>query len=799
MFTNETQTTRKIQEIEAPPSLYWSIAPCHETAVFTPVVVSSERMAAQIASQSTYCITAFRDHRRNRANAQGAGTMVLDFDNRDPENQIPFLVAREKFKTFQFVAHATPSHRKACDKNPHGLDRFRIILFLEKIVQNPASFTATVESFLKDHGLSDHPAIDKHSRQIEQCWAPGPHLLTNSGGLVGVVESQVQPNPVQQQTPAITHGLKGKLAEWSHAFLNDGTIPENCAGRNDAVNKVAYDMRAQGYSQEEVFAKILAIPSLIASDFPESEVISTIHSAYSATMKYDRRGIDDGFRDKVWHSLLFYNESDAGETYLVDTETLDFRPIDVANIRTALGKDDFAEYSSEMIRGKLIYDPRAPRFLQGPDGVFLNTYRPPQWRFDNYYRGTPVRQVVQPPRIISDFLLQLVDGDIESFEFIQDFITEGLWHKNETNLVSIGEQGVGKNLFGQLCQRVFGSHNSHFGRDEVLKRHFNGQLRNKTFLHLDEINLNDEAISRLKILSNPEIEIESKGKDAISVKNYLNIYISSNSYDALGRIEPGDRRYSIINLTQQRFVGSPVCKQFDELEKANGKPVQCLWDLCEKEVADFACFLWHRKISRNMFLPFRAKYTERINFNQSPQWTQWILTEYAQDRLGRQPVAVSDVQQALREFYDDLGVFGNGIKVPGRRLLEKASKNFPGVFKVVREPTGARIWKLHFSGYLDSVTLEIKTVLPGASAQQIDGYTNVIEFQSVHDQHSPYAAFLIATNPYPWPTQEMPAEACNYYGCYRSALQRNHLQEAERHLREFLRYACIMDAEPKVR
>src|SRR6185437_15064174 len=114
-----------------------------------------------------------------------------------------------------------------------------------------------------------------------------------------------------------------------------------------------------------------------------------------------------------------------------------------------------------------------------------------------------------------------------------------------TLLCTIGAQGIGKGVFGSILEALHGEANAVKVRDQVFKGQFNAPLANKTLVYVDEIALTTkEAHDRIKDVVNQKVEIESKGKDPVQLKNYASFYLSSNSFDAI-KLEAGDRRYSI--------------------------------------------------------------------------------------------------------------------------------------------------------------------------------------------------------------------------------------------------------------
>lgn len=117
----------------------------------------------------------------------------------------------------------------------------------------------------------------------------------------------------------------------------------------------------------------------------------------------------------------------------------------------------------------------------------------------------------------------------------------------------VGMEGNGKSLIGRCIEHCVGSRYSHSPNAQDIDNKFNGWLQGKLFICLEEVYTADRAnlIEILKpLITNPRVEIQSKGQDQRTGDNRANFLLFSNHKDAI-RKTGTDRRYCIFFTAQQ--------------------------------------------------------------------------------------------------------------------------------------------------------------------------------------------------------------------------------------------------------
>jgi hypothetical protein len=304
-----------------------------------------------------------------------------------------------------------------------------------------------------------------------------------------------------------------------------------------------------------------------------------------------------------------------------------------------------------------------------------NSYVPPKWRVREFYLGEPIEPLAACPPLYQRFLDQLTNGHIESREYVLDWLANSLRARNYTVLTAIGEEGVGKGLLGKIMHLLHGEKNFQEARDTVFKEKFNGQLANKTLVHVDEIDLKDkESHDRIKAIVNDTLEIERKGHDAVAMRNWASFYIASNSKDAI-QLGGGDRRYSVIELTETKLVATPLFNELGALLNSNN-------------ISELARHLRCRHLSFNMMVPFRSRNFDVLRSATLTDWELFVIEELA-PRYSGTTQELSHIQNLLEEE------FARSLKrAPGWRKFEALHKKYPELLKVSK--VGQR-WKLLFT------------------------------------------------------------------------------------------------------
>ncbi len=381
---------------------------------------------------------------------------------------------------------------------------------------------------------------------------------------------------------------------------------------------------------------------------------------------------------KIMRSKII-QEASSRKNYILDPTTRSIFEITKERIREILHPK--LDVSDKMITCVFSYDPHTLKqlFKDKNNNWVYNQYEPPFWQAEHFFSegAIPIEKEKNIPKLYDRFLKHLVQNDDLSYNYILDWIANGINERNYCILATIGTVGVGKGRLGDIMREIFGESNYRESGNRIFKGQFNSQVKNKRLLYCDEVSIKDEEQNeRLKVLVNNVLEVEAKGKDAEAITNHASIYFSSNSMDAI-KLDANDRRFSIVNLTDVplREVFTP-----EEIDS-----------LTEKENIDkLARYLYYRPIDKQkMVSPFKSSRTEEVREAGMAMWHDWLLDEYAIANAGK-TIKLDKITEEAEEK------FGSRYK-PYRSAFQRLEKQFPKRLKVWRKTLdGVQVWTVTF-------------------------------------------------------------------------------------------------------
>jgi Family of unknown function (DUF5906)/RepB DNA-primase from phage plasmid len=196
----------------------------------------------------------------------------------------------------------------------------------------------------------------------------------------------------------------------------------------------------------------------------------------------------------------------------------------------------------------------------------------------------------------------LASGNPEFDCYIMNWLAWSVQHPDQRAEVAIvfrGLRGTGKGTVGDAMRQVFGDHARHISSAEHLAGRFNSHMRNCCFLFADEAYgpKDKSAEGTLKrLITEPTLFIEAKGRDPVTVPNRLHVMMASNE-DWVIPAGTHERRFAVFEVSdkymQQASWFSPLYRQL-----SNGGYAAMLYDLLHRELGD-----WHpRRIPKNAAL-----------------------------------------------------------------------------------------------------------------------------------------------------------------------------------------------------
>lgn len=392
--------------------------------------------------------------------------------------------------------------------------------------------------------------------------------------------------------------------------------------------------------------------------------------------------IADKWKEFLLNSIIYidmYNPN-SGDCVVLNKNSFEFKTLPLKPIQQYLGEDS---ENLEIQYSYFVYNPNKPSFFEEKVSGMpcFNTYSPPRWKQNFFYREQPIKEAILPD--IYRKFFQHLNTNNNSYEYFLDWLSNSLKTRNYTFLLAIGKEGGGKGILGEILKCLHGERNYRETTTRIIKGQFNSQILNKTLVFVDEIRIRDiEEINRVKVLVNNTVEVELKGKDAITAQNFASYYFCSNDMDSVN-IPAGDRRWSVLNFTDKKLIDTDLYLEY-------GNMSSYIKELCSDEnIKQLAKYLWNKKIKNNMLIPFKeARFAEILDYNLSG-WERWIIEEASQIYAG-QKVDFKEFQQTLI----DKGDF-QLKKAPGRPKFDMLASKFPEIFSIGRNKNNH--WYLRFA------------------------------------------------------------------------------------------------------
>jgi hypothetical protein len=203
----------------------------------------------------------------------------------------------------------------------------------------------------------------------------------------------------------------------------------------------------------------------------------------------------------------------------------------------------------------------------------------------NFWRGFDVAPApVGSYKTFRDHLFTNVcDGDPALFEYVFGWMAHIVQRPRErlgTAIVLRGRRGTGKSKFGEVLGSLFSSHYFQVDDGRYITGQFNEHMASCLLLQADEaVWAGDKAAEgRLKGLITSEMQmIESKGVNAIRMRNFVRVVMSSNE----GWVVPAgmdERRFVVLDVNPRCAQNRAYFAEMDE-ELNNGGRARLLHDL----------------------------------------------------------------------------------------------------------------------------------------------------------------------------------------------------------------------------
>ena len=210
-----------------------------------------------------------------------------------------------------------------------------------------------------------------------------------------------------------------------------------------------------------------------------------------------------------------------------------------------------------------------------------------------------------------------------------------------TSIVLRGGQGTGKGVFVNILGDLFGQHFLPVSHASQIAGRFNGHLKNKLLVFIDEgFWAGDKAAEGVlkSIITEPWFAIEQKNQDTIRVRNHVNLIMASNN-EWVVPANKGERRFHVLDIPDIMQGEYTYFKKIMEQMHNNGGLEAMLFDLLKEDFSD---------VNLQKFENTKGLFEQKIH-TMSHEMQYW----YERLQEGKLLSYVDD---------GDLGIYGDGMQ-----------------------------------------------------------------------------------------------------------------------------------------
>lgn len=162
-----------------------------------------------------------------------------------------------------------------------------------------------------------------------------------------------------------------------------------------------------------------------------------------------------------------------------------------------------------------------------------------------------------------DLLLRHIEDNIcggnqEHYAWVIDWLADMVqkpWRKPGTAIVLRGKMGIGKGSFAYHIGKLFGIHYMPIIQGGQITGRFNSHMSDKVFVFIDESgwsqDKNGAGILRA-LITEPEVTIEMKNKDALTMDNYTRFVIAANNEWVVPVGMHDERRFAVFDVGEMK-------------------------------------------------------------------------------------------------------------------------------------------------------------------------------------------------------------------------------------------------------
>ena len=282
----------------------------------------------------------------------------------------------------------------------------------------------------------------------------------------------------------------------------------------------------------------------------------------------------------------------------------------------------------------------------------------------------------------------ITNGDEAQFHWVMGWMARIVQdpggERPGTALVLRGGRGAGKGVFVNFFGHMFGQHYIQLAQQSHLLGRFNHHLKNKVLVFADEgfwagDKQSEGAIKNM--ITEPRIVVEQKGKDAITVRNCMNIIIASNNEWVVPAGED-ERRFYVTDVSNAHQQDHKYFKAI-VTQMENGGYEAMLYDLLK----------WEYSLAELRQAPKTAALLDQIKNTMDVAGKFWI--ERIED--GTLSMGHDDWTGEIecKAMYDNYLEFANSLKqrfpLTPQQFGRSMNKLCQGIVKVKTNKGGYRV------------------------------------------------------------------------------------------------------------
>ncbi len=210
----------------------------------------------------------------------------------------------------------------------------------------------------------------------------------------------------------------------------------------------------------------------------------------------------------------------------------------------------------------------------------------------NLWRGWGISPEKGDWSLMRDHILEVLASGDEAFcAYVINWLAWAVQHPDEQAEVALvfrGKRGTGKGTLGNAMCRIFGQHAVHISNVKYLSG-FNAHLRDACFLFADEaLWPGDRKIEGdfKRLITEPTLLIEGKGRDAITTRNMLHVLMASNE-DWIVPAGERERRFAMCDVSECHIQDEEYFRRLHTHLQGGGYGAM-LHDLLHQDLGD-----WH--------------------------------------------------------------------------------------------------------------------------------------------------------------------------------------------------------------